>query len=104
MSLKVILDTVSNCSYVRQEVINHLLLCCTCIESVAFAAFGSSRLVASQISGIYTVDIFSDITLCVIVNVIEIEHICAPVCSTVIPSCLIEQLSHGPLVSRNHSY
>ena len=83
----------------RQEVINHLSPCCTGVESVAFPAFDSSRPVASQIRGIYNVDLFSDITLCVTDDVIEIEQICAPVCSTAIPSCLIEQLSHVPLVT-----
>ena len=94
-----LLDTGRDCSYVRQEMIIHLSLCCTGVESVAFTAFGSSRLVASQICGIFNVDLFSDITPCVTVNVIEIEQICAPVCSTTIPSCLIEHLSHVPLVT-----
>ena len=40
-----------------------------------------------------------DIKSCVTVNVIEIEQICAPVRSTAIPHCLIEQLSHVPLVT-----
>ena len=66
---------------------------------MTFAVFGSSRPVASQICGIYNLDHFSDITPCASVNVIEIEQICAPVCSTAIPSCLIEQLSHVPLVT-----
>ena len=44
-------------------------------------------------------DLFSDITPCVTVNGIEIEQICAPVCSTAILSCLIEQLSQVPLVT-----
>ena len=40
-----------------------------------------------------------DLTPCVTVNGIEIEHMCAPVCSTAIPSCSIEQLSRVPLVT-----
>ena len=79
--------------------INNLSPCCTVVESVAFVAFGSSWSVASQIRGIYNVDFFADIKSCVTVNVIEIEQICAPVCSTAIPHCLIEQLSHVPLVT-----
>ena len=40
-SLTVLLNTGSDCLYVRQEVINHLSPCSTGVESVAFAAFGS---------------------------------------------------------------
>ena len=79
MSLTVLLNTCSDCSYVRQEVINHLSPCCTGVESVrSFTAFGSSRPVASQIHGIYNVDHFSAITPYVTINVIEIEQMCAP--------------------------
>ena len=77
VSLTVLLDTGSDCSYVRQDVINHLSSYCTGVESVAFAAFGSSQLFASQIRGIHNVDLFSDITSCVTINVFEIEQICA---------------------------
>ena len=66
---------------------------------MAFAAFGSPRPVASQIRGIYNADLFADIKSCVTVNVMESEQICDPVCSTAIPHCLIEQLSHVPLVT-----
>ena len=52
-----------------------------------------------QIRGIYNVDLFADIKFCFTVNVIKIEQMCAPVCSTAIPHCLIEQLSHVPLVT-----
>ena len=44
-------------------------------------------------------DLFADIKSCVTVNVIEIEQICAPVCSAAIPHCLIELLSHVLLVT-----
>ena len=64
LSLTVLLDTGSDCSYARQEVINNLSSCCTGVESVVFAAFGSSRPVASQIRGIYNVDLFADIKSC----------------------------------------
>ena len=73
--------------------INNLSQCCTGAESVALTAFGSLRPVASQIRGIYNVDLFADIKSCVTVNVIEIGQICA------FPHCLIEQLSHVPLVT-----
>ena len=84
VSITVLLDTGSDCSYARQEVINNLSPCCTGVESVAFTAFGSLRPVASQILGIYNVDLFADIKSCVTVNVIEIEQICAPVCHSIV--------------------
>ena len=44
--------------YVRQEVNSHLSLCYTGVESVSFEAFGSARIVASQICGIYANNLF----------------------------------------------